>query len=128
MGKDTFITLAIHTYDRALIVKDKLESYGINVKLQNVNLKSPTISSGVRVRIPEQDLPLALRIVEGDSELHLVKENATRNQILIPIDFSENSITAFTDSMDVSLSELRELVMDREAWRAVIHGVAKSRT
>ena len=33
-----------------------------------------------------------------------------------------------TDSMDVRLSELRELVMDREAWRAVIHGVAKSRT
>ena len=37
-------------------------------------------------------------------------------------------LDGITDSLDVSLSELRELVMDREAWRAVIHGAAKSRT
>ena len=41
---------------------------------------------------------------------------------------TEDEMDGITDSMDVSLSELQELVMDREAWRAVIHGIVKSWT
>ncbi len=64
MKKDRLITLAIHTYPKALILKGVLESQGIAVVIQNVNLLKPVISPGVRVRINEKDLPHALEILE----------------------------------------------------------------
>ncbi len=60
-----FITVAIHTYERALSLRSILENEGIEVELNNVNLEVPGLSSGVRVRIREEDLPLALRIIEN---------------------------------------------------------------
>lgn len=90
------ITLAIHTYDRALSLKNLLEKEGIQVALQNVNLEEPTISSGVRVRIAESDLPLALRIIENMDIFAVrdVDEIADDNVILVPVDFNERTMNA----------------------------------
>lgn len=85
------ITIAIHTYERALSLRATLESHGIPVELTNVLHDSPEFTSGVRVRIPEEQLPLALRIIEGDESTP-----APGNSILVPVDFSEHSFKAVT--------------------------------
>ncbi len=60
-----FITIAIHTYEKAHELKTILEHEGVAVVLQNVNLSTPAVSAGIRVRIKESDLPLALRVIEN---------------------------------------------------------------
>ena len=72
------ITVAIHTYDKAVALRSLLESEGIKVTLQNVNLEQPTVSSGIRVRILESDLPLALRIIENH-EIFIAQESSPDN-------------------------------------------------
>ena len=92
------ITLAIHTYDRALALKQLLEAEGVAATLQNVNLENPEISSGVRVRIDEKDLPLALRIVENPEMFSPPAGSShpgtARRTILVPVDFSKHSMNA----------------------------------
>ncbi len=91
-----YITVAIHTYEKALALRSLLEGEGIRVELNNVNLEVPGFSSGVRVRIPEHDLPLALRIIEN-KELFRINSSGDvgeKYSILVPVDFSERSFAA----------------------------------
>ena len=92
---DKLVTLAIHTYQKAQILKMLLERDGIDVYLHNVNLIQPVVSSGVRVRIKESDLPAALKIIESSSfqedEQQKEKKKEYSNVVLVPVDFSDFS-------------------------------------
>lgn len=97
--EDKLITLAIHTFEKAQILKTILETEGIEVYIHNVNQIQPVVSAGVRVRIKESDLPHALRIIEDSKWLNedTPEETTVQQQvkkILIPVDFSDYSIKA----------------------------------
>ena len=101
--EEKLVTLAILTYSKAQILKNVLENEGIEAYIHNVNLIQPVVSSGVRIRIKESDLPRALNIIETSAWLaeDIVKENLNEeetkkknNFILIPVDFSDYSLKA----------------------------------
>ncbi len=93
---DRFITLAIHTYSKALPIKNLLENEGIEVELHNVNLDDPKVAPGVRIRIKESDLPLALRLVENREifDGSIEADSELRREVLLPVDFSDHSLNA----------------------------------
>ena len=109
MDNDRLITLAIHTFDKASQLKALLELEGVEATLQNVNLSSPVLSAGVRVRIKEGDLPLALRIIEnpeifGPGVAVASNSAAERQSILVPVDFSEKSVAAARLALTIAAS------------------------
>lgn len=109
MDNDRLITLAIHTFDKAAQLKALLELEGVEATLQNVNLSSPVLSAGVRVRIKEGDLPLALRIIEnpeifGPGVAVASNSAAERQSILVPVDFSEKSVAAARLALTIAAS------------------------
>ena len=89
------VTVAIHTFDRAVELKNTLEEEGIEVKLHNVNLDEKVLGSGVRVRIRERDLPQALQIIESP-------ETTTSDQrcVLLPVDFGKYSLKSVKLGME----------------------------
>lgn len=94
--EDRLVTLAIHTLEYAKNVSALLEAEGIKTELNNINLDHPVIAPGVRIRIKESDLPLALRIVENREILQTsaVEQHDESRTILVPTDFSEHSLKA----------------------------------
>lgn len=95
--EDKLVTLAIHTFEKAQILRTILETEGIEVYIHNVNQIQPVVSAGVRVRIKESDLPHALRIIEDNKWLEETQEEVAsqkEKKILIPVDFSDYSMKA----------------------------------
>ncbi|MDR1980735.1 MAG: universal stress protein [Tannerellaceae bacterium] len=95
--EDKLVTLAIHTFEKAQILKTILETEGIEVYIHNVNQIQPVVSAGVRVRIKESDLPHALCIIEDSKWFEETQEEVAASRekkVLIPVDFSDYSIKA----------------------------------
>ena len=115
--EDKLITLALLTYSKAQILQSVLENEGIESYIHNVNLIQPVISSGVRVRIKESDLPQALKIIESSSWLssEILQEEspepAKASHVLIPIDFSAYSLKACDFGFRVAAKMQVEVVL-----------------
>lgn len=113
MSSSRFITVAIHTYEHAVKLKKLLENEGIEVCLNNVNLDAPVVAAGIRVRIHENDLPLALRIIENP-DIFGTHDNEVLDKahsVLVPIDFSEYSFRAVTLAFYVAKLHNAEIVL-----------------
>lgn len=107
------ITVAIHTANRAVQLKNLLEQEGIHVTLQNVNLENPEVSAGVRVRINEDDLPLALRIIEN-TDIFTPQGTGipeADHPVIVPVDFSHVSLNACKAAFQLAAHHGRDIVL-----------------
>lgn len=97
--EDKFVTLAIHTNEKAQILRNVLESENIEVHIEDIDQNNPGVSPGVRIRIKESDLPKALNVVESRhlfsyDEEETYRTDDGRRRILVPVDFSDYSLKA----------------------------------
>ena len=116
--EDKLVTLAILTYTKAQILNNVLENEGIETYIHNVNQIQPVVSSGVRLRIKESDLPKALKITESSVWLSesIVGEKPPKaegksNKILIPVDFSDYSMKACEFGFNLAKMDGAEVIL-----------------
>lgn len=93
IGEQTFITVAIHTYDHAIALRELLEAHGIAVRLDNISENDLKVAPAVRIRIAETDLPLALKVIESGT-ISTEQSRYGSRTILVPVDFSESAVMA----------------------------------
>ena len=106
MAGEELLTLTIQPYEKAIILKSVLEREGIEVVVGNVSQRQPLISSGVRLRIHERDLPKALSLLETTA-----KDRQSKGEILIPVDFSDYSAKACLVGFGIAHAEKRPVVV-----------------
>lgn len=102
--EDKLITLVTLTYSKAEILKSVLESEGIMAELYNINVIQPFVASGVKVKINEKDLPRALEIVTNGSWLKEDDDTQENKNVLVPVDFSDQSLMACCFAFDYAAS------------------------
>ena len=101
--EEKLVTLAILTYSKAQILKNVLENEGIEAYIHNVNLIQPVISSGVRVRIKESDLPRALKGTEGLFKVLLSHDPTHWRRSVLPETDIQLMLSGHTHDMQVSV-------------------------
>ncbi len=90
---DTLVTVAIHTYEKAQVLRSVLEIHGIDVFMQDVNPILPAMSLGMRVKIRQSDLDRALDIIENMKNADAVSSALNEKGVLLmPVDFSDYSL------------------------------------
>jgi nucleotide-binding universal stress UspA family protein len=126
--EDKLVTVAIHTFEKAQILKTLLESEGIETYIHNVNLIQPVVSAGVRVRIKESDLPKALVIIEQmnlslEDKNEIVDLGNNENKILVPVDFSDYSMKACDLAFNLAQSIGAEVVVLHAYYTPIYNNV-----
>ena len=113
--EDTLVTVAIHTYEKAQILKSVLEMHGIDVYIHSVNPILPAFSVGVRVRIKQSDLAKALSVIDdmqSSRELQAALDEVNKQQVvLLPVDFSDYSTKTCEFGVRLAASVNAEVVL-----------------